>query len=121
MDRVRNILLADDESRICSMLLDMLPDCWRVTVTHSGDEVYALLCNCRGRYDLAIVDVHMPGMGGDESLELARAFGADLPVLYISGDLGFRVPEGDKIRILHKPFSMADLMGTLGFLLGEVL
>src|SRR5262249_46407570 len=66
----------------------------------------------RQRYDLVITDLMMPHMSGWEVMEGVRHRAPGTPVLIISGlatqdDVGRAHRMG--IRVLHKPFSLADL------------
>jgi len=107
MDEQRNVLVADDDLLVCRLLTDALPNNWRVSVVHTGREAYALLTQCRGYYDLALVDIHMPAWDGDEAVGLAAALGADTPVIYVTGDHEAVQNCG---QILLKPFAIDDLM-----------
>jgi len=107
MDEQRNVLVADDDVLVCRLLADALPNNWLVSVVHTGREAYALLTQCRGYYDLALVDIHMPAWDGNEAVSLATALGADTPVIYITGDHATSVGGGP---LLLKPFAIDDLM-----------
>ena len=108
MDSRRRLLVADDEIVICDLMRDMMPSHWIVTICHTGREAYALLTECRGWYDLAVIDISMPDWHGDEAVELARALGSETPVLFVTG-LGVR----EYPAALHKPFTADEFVARI--------
>jgi CheY-like chemotaxis protein len=74
-------------------------------------------------FDVAIVDVFMPGMGGLETIRLFHASAPALPIIVMSG-YAFRDAGGpDFVRMaidqgatvcLHKPFTAAELLMAVG-------
>jgi two-component system nitrate/nitrite response regulator NarL len=80
------ILLADDHPLFADALRElMLSDFPDSRLTIVGDLVEALACLDRDRFDLVILDLHMPGSNGVDGLErvLPKLRGA--PVAAISG------------------------------------
>ena len=66
------ILIVDDELEVCEILgtalAEDVPDChFEVKWVHSGDE--ALRVSCEFEPDIAIIDIKMPHMWGDELIE----------------------------------------------------
>ncbi len=66
-------------------------------VSHLGEAGYVVLEAAEGEaalekmreeksVDLAVVDVRMEPMGGFEFIGLARSYGADMPVVLVTGD-----------------------------------
>lgn len=75
------------------------------------------------RPDLVILDMEMPGMGGEDVFRQLRAHGAaaDIPVLFLSSlplnrQVG-RVDLARNVRFLRKPVTVADLLGAVKELL----
>ena len=64
---VARILIADDEPEICDMLKGWLSP-WTVETAQDGQEALRLLC--KQPFDLVILDIKMPYLGG---LEVFRA------------------------------------------------
>lgn len=59
------ILVVDDEPMVTSMLRRLLTrGGWRVVVADGGEAALAAALEADGRFDLAILDVTMPGMSG---------------------------------------------------------
>ena len=90
------------------------------TTVPSGEEALALL---RSGLDLEVVilDVNMPGLGGTGTLPRLRALRPTLPVILITGRVdqsAIALAEAHPgVRLLAKPFAMADLQRCLQKLL----
>ena len=109
------ILVVDDELQIRRVMRKMLvAQGYAVTDARSGEEALDMLH--RGRYDLVLLDLAMPGMGGLEACRAIRA-GWDLAIVILS----VRDMEKDKIGALDagaddyvtKPFSMQELLARI--------
>src|SRR5262249_58874905 len=105
------ILVMDDDHAVRALVSDLL-----VSLGYAADEAEdagtGLALLARQRYDLVITDLAMPHMSGWEVVEVVRHRAPGTPVLIISGfatqdDVGRAQRMG--IRVLHKPFSLADL------------
>jgi len=109
------ILVVDDDPQIRRVMRKMLAgQGYAVYDARSGEEALDILR--RSRYDLVLLDIAMPGMGGLEACRQIRA-GWDLAIIILSvHDL-----EKDKITALDagaddyvtKPFSMQELMARI--------
>ncbi len=81
------VLIADDDPTIRTMLARLLCDLdCAVTEVENGVEALGQLN--KFRYSMLLLDVHMPVMGGLETLEVVRRSGPhrSLPVVMISAD-----------------------------------
>jgi DNA-binding response OmpR family regulator len=74
-----------------------------------------------GKIDLVLLDLTMPGIGGEETLRQLRTLSPQLPVVVMSG-----YSEGETMRrcaslgvsgYLPKPFEIADLLARIAPLL----
>jgi two-component system cell cycle sensor histidine kinase/response regulator CckA len=86
------------------------------TVLEAGDGVAALrLLGNHHEVDLLVTDVVMPGMGGRELVEAARASRPSLKVLYVSGytDDVLASHLGHDTLVLEKPFHGYTLAGKV--------
>ena len=109
------ILVVDDDLQIRRVMRKMLvAQGYAVSDARSGEEALEMLR--RGRHDLVLLDLAMPGMGGLEACRAIRA-GWDLAIVVLS----VRDMEKDKIGALDagaddyvtKPFSMQELLARI--------
>jgi len=109
------ILVVDDDLQIRRVMRKMLVgQGYMVNDARSGEEALEVLR--RGRHDLVLLDLAMPGMGGLEACRAIRA-GWDLAIVILS----VRDMEKDKINALDagaddyvtKPFSMQELLARI--------
>ncbi|HTT62862.1 MAG TPA: response regulator transcription factor [Bryobacteraceae bacterium] len=109
------ILVVDDDLQIRRVMRKMLvAQGYTVNDASSGEEALEVLR--RGRHDLVLLDLAMPGMGGLEACREIRA-GWDLAIIILS----VRNMEKDKISALDagaddyvtKPFSMQELLARI--------
>ncbi len=81
--RDTSVLVVDDEEVMREVLQTLLVrEGCQVSTTVNGDDGIELAR--RRRFDVAIVDVMMPGIGGIETLDRLRALDEDLPVILIT-------------------------------------
>jgi two-component system cell cycle sensor histidine kinase/response regulator CckA len=71
---------------------------------------------------VVLLDMKMPGMGGEEVFVELRRIRADVPVVLSSGfteeQASARLQETGRAGFIHKPYRLADLRRTLGDVLG---
>ena len=78
------ILVVDDEAgmlEVCEETLQLLGE---VDVTLEGNGERALECMREQSFDLAILDIRMPGINGVDVLRTARERDAELPILMMT-------------------------------------
>ncbi len=116
---MNRILIIDDDRELCALLKrhieaeQMLADC-----RHSGRE--GLAAFSEGSYQLVVLDVMMPGLGGFEVLEEIRA-GSSVPVLMLTA----KDDSASKVRglrsgaddYLAKPFDMDEFLARVASLI----
>lgn len=83
MSRDKHILVVDDEPNIRLMFLTALEVPGRL-VMPAPDGQAALDRLAEGGYDVVLLDLQMPGLGGMEVLEALRARGDDVPVIVVT-------------------------------------
>lgn len=109
-DKVKSILVVDDEEIMRDFLVDVLDD-YSVTTASDGDEAIALMR--KERYDLIITDLKMPRVSGEEVVRQAVEIDANYKVIVISGySTLFTVAqsiENGACAFLSKPFSIQQL------------
>jgi CheY-like chemotaxis protein len=105
------ILVIDDNRAVRALVCDLLGGLG-YAADEGEDAGTGLARLARQRYDLVITDLAMPHMSGWEVVEVVRQRAPGTPILIISGfatqdDVARAQRLG--IRVLHKPFSVADL------------
>ncbi len=109
------ILVVDDEPQIRRVLRATLTaQGYQVSDARTGEE--ALLAIRERRFDIVLLDMNMPGMGGLEACRQIRA-GSDSAILMLT----VRNTEDDKVSALDagaddyitKPFGMPELLARL--------
>ena len=108
----KHVLLVDDNA-INRRILDLQTEAWGIRghSVETGEEALAMIE--RGdRFDLAILDMHMPGMDGVELAHRLRALRPELPlVLYTS--LGGGEVDPVFAAVLAKPVKQSQLFDLL--------
>ena len=110
------ILIVDDESAIRRALRPPLMELgFQVAEASRGEE--ALQMMRAGVFEVVLLDVNMPGIGGVETLRRIRAFAPRLPILMLT----VRDAEEEKVEALElgaddyvtKPFSTRELIARI--------
>jgi len=86
---------------------------FEVVTAEDGEVAVATFQREAGRFDLLLVDLTMPGLGGREVVSVLRESGATVPILLVSG----HSEEGEVERsiecgangFLAKPYTVAEL------------
>jgi len=112
---LRILLVEDDESLSSGLKLAL--ERAGYTVEHVGDGLQAVAALADNRFDLAVLDLGLPGLDGTEVLARARRGGNALPVLVLSARDAVR----DRIVALDlgaddyliKPFDIDELLARL--------
>ncbi len=114
--QVLRILLVDDESAIRRALRPPLQELgFQVSEASRGEEALQLIR--AGSFDVILLDINMPGIGGIETLRRIRAFAPRLPILMVT----VRDGEEEKVQALElgaddyvtKPFSTRELIARV--------
>ncbi len=110
------ILVVDDESSIRRALRPPLMELgFQVNEASRGEEALQMLRT--GAFDVVLLDVNMPGIGGIETLRRMRALAPRLPILMLT----VRDAEEEKVEALElgaddyvtKPFSTRELIARI--------
>ena len=81
----RRILIADDDTEVRLGAAELLSGLG-LEVLHAGSGTEALSIFRQDPFDLALLDVHMPGQDGVEVFQTLHAEAPDLPCILWSGD-----------------------------------
>jgi two-component system response regulator HydG len=119
-----SVLVVDDEVDICHNLSDILTDVgYQVDVAHDGPSA---LERVRGRhYDLALLDLKMPGMDGltlyREIRKLRPETVAIVVSAYAAPETAAEALDAGAWRVLSKPVDFPRLMGLMEEAAGQPL
>jgi two-component system response regulator AtoC len=116
------ILVVDDEKNIRDSLKRLLElEGMKAETAENGERARELIEN--QRFDLALVDLRMPGISGQELVEWIRAEGFLLPVIMISAhgeieDAVQAILAGAR-DFVEKPFDSRALIGKIRKIIGD--
>jgi DNA-binding NtrC family response regulator len=105
-------LVVEDQAEVRHMVARILADAgFSVTEAESGDDAVAQISLLRGRVQLLVSDVAMPGISGDALAATVCERWPGMPVLLISGAPG----RGGKYNypFLQKPFTPDALLDAV--------
>ena len=120
----RQILVAEDDTRIREGLVDLLEsEGYGVTAAVDGHEAERLLA--QQAFDLAILDVMMPGKSGYDLCSGIRAGGSQMPIIMLTAKgeeidkvVGLKLGADDYIT---KPFGVHELLARVDAVLRRSL
>jgi PAS domain S-box-containing protein len=109
------ILLVDDEKIILEIGYDILiQHGYKIFQAESGEEALRLLKEHTGAIDLVLMDLGMPGMGGEECLGELKKLEPALKVIVASGYSGHKIAAAPEkfgaAGFLHKPYRLDTLL-----------
>ncbi|MDR2734719.1 MAG: sigma-54 dependent transcriptional regulator [Spirochaetota bacterium] len=112
-----NILVVDDEHSIREAILDVLQDeGFDAVYAANGEDALDILA--RGRVDIMLLDVWLPGIGGVEVLMRTHKLFPSVTVIMISGhgtvDLAVEAMKLGAFDFIEKPLSIDRLLLILG-------
>jgi DNA-binding NtrC family response regulator len=113
---VRRILIVDDEPDTCANLSDILTDLgYQVDTAHDGFAALELVK--KHAYDLALLDLRMPGMDGLELYRRLRQISAGTVAIvvtaYATSDTATSIIAAGAWRIVPKPVNIGSLLGLV--------
>lgn len=119
-----SILVVDDDVDTCRNLSDILSDLgYRVDTAHDG--LAALELVRRHQYDVALLDLKMPGMDGLALYHEIKKLRADTVAIIVTAYSGGSTTEGARTagvwQVLPKPVDFPRLLGLVGEALGQPL
>jgi signal transduction histidine kinase len=117
------VLLVEDEESVRQLVRDTLTaKGYRVLEAEHGEAGVAAAAGHRGKIDLVITDVVMPGMGGREMVKELAQTRPETKVLYLSGYTEDAIVNDGSIEkgtaFLQKPFTLQSLSRKVREVLG---
>jgi DNA-binding NtrC family response regulator len=109
------ILIAEDDADLRDLLQDDLEDAgYETVVAIDGRAAMAHIERERERIDLLITDMRMPGLAGDELLNVMRMHRSEAPVIVITAfgsvEQAVEMVKAGAFQYLTKPFDTDDLL-----------
>jgi PAS domain S-box-containing protein len=113
-----HVLVVDDEESVRQIMRNTLEAFgYRVTVASDGAEAIALIRNSKDQFDLAVVDIQMPGLDGGQTIVALRHI---RPGMAIVGSSGMATTQNRELmaangvrHFLDKPFSVETMIRTV--------
>ena len=120
---VRTVFVVDDNTLVRRLVCTILESEGLLVVDADGPvRALEMMERFESPPDLMICDISMPVMSGPELYQLVEQRFPAQPVLFISGYPGEHLERCPEIvteeRLLRKPFSCAELMERVGWMLG---
>ncbi len=101
---IQRILVVDDNATVRELMRDIFrPLGYQVTEAATGREALSRI-EGEERIDLALVDLHLPGISGKELLLAIKRARPDLPALIISGSSKSEREEASELLDLAEDF-----------------
>jgi signal transduction histidine kinase/ActR/RegA family two-component response regulator len=118
------ILLAEDHEMVRTLAQTFLESAgYTVLLARDGEEAMRIVAEHSAEIDLALLDLVMPNVSGEEVFQRLRAHRPDVPVVFSTGyapessNLDLAKMEG--VDLLQKPYGRKDLLRTLRRALDE--
>jgi CheY-like chemotaxis protein len=117
------VLLVDDDEQVRLSTKRSL-EAAGATVFPYGNPAVALeeVVERQLAFDVALLDVNMPELSGPDLATRLREKLGPFPVVLVTGATGDLIPDSEvsrqEVRVLRKPWSREDLVGTLVEVLG---
>jgi CheY-like chemotaxis protein len=113
-DTRKTILLVEDDPLTRDLLGTLLQDGYDVLAARDGVEASEIYEREKGRIDVVITDYMMPRLDGARLAELLAGYDAGLPIIMVSGSVGYQEIERlftlPKFALLSKPFDVKVLL-----------
>jgi CheY-like chemotaxis protein len=112
------ILVAEDEPALRSLTERLLTGLgYTVLVAEHGAQALEIFGKRRDEIDLLLLDIVMPGKGGNDVYARVRASGSEVPVVFMTGysaDVAPHALGGEPAcRILYKPYDLDELASVV--------
>ncbi|MBF0573126.1 MAG: response regulator [Desulfamplus sp.] len=114
----QTILIAEDDEPVRKMIVRILENSnYRVLSAENGSQAIQLFEKNSGTIDIAMLDVVMPGLGGDKVMEHIRKIKNDIPIIFLTGYSRGMLPETilsqGNYDTLQKPVSRSEMLSKV--------
>ena len=118
MGGTETLLVAEDESSLRTILVEVLRESgYQVFMAQNGKEAVELFKDKQELFDLVVLDMIMPQMGGVEAYEWISNIRPGMPVLFCSGYSKFRLHQSERkdpvSRLLSKPYDIEEVLSAI--------
>lgn len=115
LDGTETVMVVDDEAMVRQVVAEILGSRgYRVVTAASGEQAIEYVKKSDERVDLFLLDVVMPGMGGEAAFRVLRQLRSDAKVMLTSmhaqDDVGERLTRDGASGIVYKPYKREDLL-----------
>jgi len=112
-----NVLIADDESLLVSILEDLLTGSgYSVTTVNSAEAAIDIL-HLDNTFDILIIDFRMEKMTGLDAIKIIRNFNEEIKIILSTGSVGVKsIILNEEIRVdatLQKPYELETLIALI--------
>ncbi|MCX6937269.1 MAG: PAS domain S-box protein [Verrucomicrobia bacterium] len=117
-----SVLLVEDESSIQDILGSVLKNAgYQVKAALDGSEAIEAILAAKGHWDIVVLDLNMPRLGGMEVVKVLRERWPEVPVLIITGNMNANIKDALKAlgqeHVMEKPFDLSEFGRVLRSLL----
>ncbi len=114
----KRILLVEDDKWVCRSTAMVLSDNgYKVIESPNAEDAISLFYREKGRFDLVLSDVVMPGRSGLQLVDPLLEINPKVPILLFSGHLDDKVQLNEIIKrgiaFIQKPFEINDLLSAV--------
>ncbi|MGD9732154.1 MAG: response regulator [Desulfamplus sp.] len=118
------ILIAEDEEPVRKMLVKILEGSdYQVVSAEDGATAIEMFNKHSQNIDMALLDVVMPGMGGDKVMEHIRRVRPELPIIFLTGYSRGMLPanilSAKNYNTLQKPVSRSEMLSSIKDILSK--
>jgi DNA-binding NtrC family response regulator len=119
--RGKKLLLVEDDEFVRDATVRIL-SLYGLEIISAGDLSEAMAEFSRDKFNLALIDVNIPGGGGIEVYRKIRADKFDFPMILISGDLDSEIADSCRedryLSFVHKPYDPIQMANQLAVICG---
>ena len=116
------VLVVEDQADVRAQIVEVLANMGCEVVEAMDGVEGSRLIDQRRHFDLLVTDVGLPGLGGRQLADAARAINPGLRVLFITGYAGTALDDArltDGMEILRKPFSLDEFADRVAAILSR--
>jgi CheY-like chemotaxis protein len=122
----KRILIVDDSSTVRSVIRKVLQASrFKLEAVEAGDGSVAIELAKKQRFDITLLDIHMPGIDGFTTLAELRRAHPDMKLVMMTGTRDVRIEDRARASgakdFLYKPFFAKDIDAVLNRLFGLAL